>query len=120
MSPVNKVIISGNISGEPVLRHTASGKAVLNFTIGNDQVRRVGGQLDSKTNWFDCTLWADKAERGAEMLQKGSEVLVIGKLNERLYTDSQQRRRRQVEIVADDFTLIRQPARAQEQLTVSP
>jgi len=123
----NLVIIGGNIGKIPELRHTESGRAVLNFSLANDRVRRVGGTIDRKTGWYDITCWDEQAEHNAKHLTKGSEVLVTGRLNVRSYTDRDGIKRRQTEIIASKIDWIKiAPVReeaedtAPAQLTTNP
>ena len=69
-----KVIFAGYLTDKPVMRYTPQGKAVTNFTLAiND--------YGEKTMWMRVTVWGDRAESVAEYLDKGSPVLVEGRLD---------------------------------------
>lgn len=110
----NMVILGGNIGQTPVLRQTASGRSVLNFSIANDFIRKVGGTLDRKTTWHDITVWDEQAEHNARHLTSGSNVLVTGRVNVRAYTDRVGNKRRQTEIVADKIDWIKLAPRKEQ------
>lgn len=125
MVNINMVMIAGNIGKDPVLRRTESGRAVLNFSLANDRVRKVGGVTERRTSWFDITVWDEQAEHNARHLTSGSEVIVTGRLNVRTYNDREGNTRRQVEIIASNIhwvKLAERKNRAQEtmQLTTQP
>lgn len=71
----------GNIGAEPVLRYTDSEKAVLNFRVAVNQVKKSGDEYkDTNTTWYEVTLWEGQAERAVELLKQGSRVFVEGRL----------------------------------------
>lgn len=76
----------GNLGGDPELRFTPSGAAVVNFSVGVAERKRDGDQwVDGETTWYRCNAWRTLAENIAESLNKGDRVLVIGTLKSRSY-----------------------------------
>lgn len=85
------VTVSGNLTGNPELRKTASGVSVCNFTIASTP--RVYDSATSKwkdgsTLFLRCTLWREYAEHFAAGVTKGQAVLATGTLESSTYTDS--------------------------------
>jgi single stranded DNA-binding protein len=66
---LNKLIRLGR---DAELRKTQTGKSVLGFAGAYD----VGYGDKKKTQWIDCSLWGDQAERVASMLTKGTQVVI--------------------------------------------
>ena len=76
------LIIVGNLGSDPEMRYTPNGQAVTNFSLAaNRQYTDSGGQLVKETTWFRVTAWGKTAENCNQYLQKGSKVLVEGRLN---------------------------------------
>jgi len=68
-----QITIIGNLGRKPELHYTPKGKAVTNFSVA------VNNYQD-KTAWFEVTVWGNQAEACSEYLQKGSKVMVEGRL----------------------------------------
>lgn len=72
---MNKVILSGNLTRDPELRVTASGKSFARMTIA------VGRPFaKDKTDFFNLTVWERQAENCHTYLRKGSSVIVEGRI----------------------------------------
>jgi single-strand DNA-binding protein len=71
--------IIGNI-GEPALKFTPSGKAVLEFSLAENHSKKnaSGGWDEDGTTWRRVAIWDKKAETLAEHLKKGDRVIVTG------------------------------------------
>jgi single-strand DNA-binding protein len=76
-----KTIIVGNLGGDPEMRYTPSGQAVTNFSVAtNRQYTASDGQKVKETVWFRVSAWGKQAESCNQYLNKGSSVLVEGRL----------------------------------------
>ena len=71
-----KLIIIGNLGRDPEMRYTPDGKAVTTFSVAAS--RRYGEK--EETAWFRVSVWGKQAESCNQYLQKGSKVLVEGRL----------------------------------------
>jgi single-strand DNA-binding protein len=71
---VNLVIASGNLTRDPEMRYTNSGKAVVSFSIAVNE----GSGEKRTTVYMDCQAWEKQAELIAEYCRKGRKVLVTG------------------------------------------
>ena len=100
----NTITIVGNITDDPELRFTPTGRPVANFTVAvNRRSRTPEGQWEDKLDgFFRCNAWADMAENVAESLTKGARVLVTGRLQQRSWEDPEGNRRSAVEIQVDE------------------
>lgn len=76
-----KVIIVGNLGGDPEMRYTPSGQAVTNFSVATNR-RWTGsdGQLQEETVWFRVATWGKVAEACNQYLSKGRQVFCEGRL----------------------------------------
>ena len=76
-----KMIIVGNLGGDPEMRFTPSGQAVTNFSIAvNRQYTASSGERVKDTTWFRISAWGKQAENCNQYLRRGSRVLVEGRL----------------------------------------
>jgi single-strand DNA-binding protein len=100
----NTITLVGNITDDPELRFTPTGRPVANFTVAvNRRQRTPDGQWEDKLDgFFRCNAWADMAENVAESLVKGTRVLVTGRLQQRSWEDPEGNKRSAVEIQVDE------------------
>lgn len=104
MASENSVTLVGNITDDPELRFTPSGAAVANFTVAvNRRFRNQDGTWDDKLEgFFRCSCWRDMAENVAESLQKGTRVMVVGRLQQRSWDDQEGNKRSTIEVQVDE------------------
>ncbi len=77
-----KIVIVGNLGGDPEMRYTPSGQAVTNFSVAtNYQYTNSDGAQVKDTTWFRVSAWGRMAEVCNQYLSKGSKVLVEGRMN---------------------------------------
>jgi len=95
--PMNIIAVSGNLTRDPELRCTSSGKSVTTFTIAVD---RPG--VKDKTDFIDCVAWEKKAEFVSRNFCKGKRIEVSGVLTTRSY-DKDGQKRKAVEVRCDQI-----------------
>ncbi len=82
-----KIVIVGNLGGDPEMRYTPSGQAVTNFSVAtNRQYTDSNNQQVKETTWFRVSVWGRQAETCNQYLRQGSRVLVEGRLRPDLAT----------------------------------
>jgi single-strand DNA-binding protein len=103
---INSVVLVGNLTKDPELRHTPSGTAVTTLRVAvNDRVKR-GEEWTDAAYYFDVTVWGRTAENCAQYLAKGRPVGVQGKLTWREWDAQDGTKRQAVEIVADNIQFL--------------
>lgn len=119
---INSVTISGNIGHDPELRHTASGSAVLGFSVAvNERVKdRETGEWSDKANWVDCVMFGNRAQSLAPYLCKGSKVAIEGKLRWSQWQAQDGSKRSKVEIVVDEIEFMSTRDQAPQQQAPAP
>jgi single-strand DNA-binding protein len=102
MAAINRVVLVGNLTRDPELRHTPSGTAVCNLRLAvNTRRKDETGQWVDKPNYFDITVWGNQGESCAQYLTKGRPVAVDGRLEWREWETPEGNKRQAVDIVAD-------------------
>jgi single-strand DNA-binding protein len=98
------VTIVGNLTRDPELRFTPAGAPVTTFGVAVNRrwQNRDSQQWEESTSFFNVTCWRDLAQNVSESLEKGSRVLVSGRLDQRSWETQEGERRSVVEIVADE------------------
>jgi single-strand DNA-binding protein len=99
---VNVVVVTGNLTRDPELRHLGSGTAVCKLRVAvNSRRKDQGGNWVDKPNYFDVTVWGAQGENCANYLSKGRPVAVEGRLDWREWEDQGGNKRQSVEIIAN-------------------
>ena len=78
---INRVVLVGNLTRDPELRHTPSGTPVCSLRLAvNTRRKDESGQWTDKPNYFDITVWGQQGENCAQYLSKGRPVAIDGRL----------------------------------------
>lgn len=106
MASFNRVILMGNLTRDPVLRHIPTGTAVTDIVMAvNDRRKSTTGEWVDETTFVDITLWGRTAEIASEYLSKGSPVLIEGRLKLDMWeTDGQKRSK--LKVIGEKMSLI--------------
>lgn len=94
----------GNLTSAPELRFTQSGVAVANFTVAVQDRKfdkAKNEYVDGDTLFMRCSLWREFAEHVAGSLDKGTRVIVTGKLKQRAYETTAGEKRTSIELEVD-------------------
>ena len=97
---LNRVILIGRLTQDPVLSYTQSGKAVAKFTLAVDKgIKDQNGR--SQADFIDIVVWDKQAENVSNYVKKGHLTAVEGRLQVRSYETQEGQKRRAWEIVAN-------------------
>ena len=97
----NRVILVGNLTRDPEIRYTQSGKAVTKFTLAINNPRNK-----EETTFVDIVAWDRLGETCNTYLKKGSNALVEGRLVIRSYDDKDGNKRKATEVVIDNMQML--------------
>ncbi|WP_286240341.1 single-stranded DNA-binding protein [Neptuniibacter halophilus] len=105
---VNKVILVGNLGGDPEVRYMPNGNAVTNVTIATSESwkDKQTGQQQERTEWHRVVFFNRLAEIAGEYMRKGGKVYVEGSLRTRKWQDQSGQDRYTTEIVASEMQLL--------------
>lgn len=82
------ITIIGNLTSDPEIRYTPTGKPVANFTVAHNTRtfdQATGQWKDGKTIFMRCTAWGTLAENLRAETHKGKRIMVTGTLQQREY-----------------------------------
>jgi single-strand DNA-binding protein len=104
---INRVVLVGNLTRDPELRHTPSGTPVCSLRLAvNTRRKDESGQWTDKPNYFDITVWGQQGENCAQYLSKGRPVAIDGRLEWREWQAQDGGKRESVEVVADSVQFL--------------
>jgi len=100
---VNKVILVGNVGGDPETRYLPNGNAVTNISIATSDSwnDKQTGQRQERTEWHRVVFFGKLAEIAGEYLRKGSQVYVEGRLQTRKWQGQDGQDRYTTEVIVD-------------------
>lgn len=99
----NTITVVGNLTRDPELRYTQSGKATVTVGIAVNRRYQVNGEWQEQTSYMNVVAWDQLAENIAASLTKGARILVTGRLDIREYEAREGGKRTAVDIVADEI-----------------
>lgn len=102
---VNAVVIVGNLTRDPELRHTAGGTAVCDMRLAVNGSEKIGGEWKDRSDFFDVRVWGNQGESCAQYLAKGKRAGVSGKLRLEEW-ESGGEKKQKVLIVANDVQFL--------------
>lgn len=108
MANINRVVLVGNLTKDPELRHTPSGTSVtkLRIAVNTRQKDQATGEWGDKPNYFDVTVWGNQAESCAQFLARGRPVAIDGRLDWREWEAQDGSKRQAVEIIAESVQFL--------------
>ena len=107
MANFNKVLLVGNLTRDPELKHTPSNQAVAQIGLAvNRQFNTKDGEKREETTFVDCEAWGRTAEVMSQYLAKGRPVLVEGRLKLDQWQDKDGNNRSKLKVVIENFQFL--------------
>jgi len=108
MANLNKVMLLGNLTRDPELRHTPKGSAVADLGVAiNRRVPDGNGGWRDETTFVDVTVWGASAENANKYLSKGRGVFIEGRLQMDSWDDKTTgQKRTKLKVVADNLQFL--------------
>ncbi len=106
---LNKVVLCGRLTADPELKQTASGIAVVTFTLAVNrrfQARSADAQQQQQADFITLVAWRQTAEFISKFFKKGSALCVTGSIQTRSWQDNQGQRRYATEVVVDEAMFV--------------
>jgi single-strand DNA-binding protein len=98
----SSVTIIGNLTRDPEIRFTNTGRPVVTFGVAVNRRYQVNGEWQEQTSYFNVTAWGQLGENVAASCTKGTRAIIFGRLEQREYETREGEKRSVVEIVADE------------------
>ena len=105
-----QITIIGNLGRDPVSKQSQSGKQYATVSLA---ASRSLGQGQKETTWFSLTAWERLGQYLVNYAQKGSMVMVTGRLNPdaqnggpRIWFDNQGNARAAFEVIATEVKIL--------------
>ena len=102
MASANLVVLVGNLTRNPELRHTPVGQAVttLNVAVNRRYKDRDTGEWVEKVDFIPVSVWGAQAENCDKYLSKGRPVYIEGRLSQRNWESPSGEQRSKLEVIA--------------------
>lgn len=118
---LNKVILVGRITKKPELKKTPTGQDVTSFSMATSQrFLDKDGVKQEKTEFHNVVIWGKKAVTFCQWMDKGSLVLIEGRLTTRKWQDKAGVTHYMTEIVSEKESFGPKPAATKQQSTAQP
>ena len=101
---LNKVILIGNIGRDPDLRQTDNGSVISTFSLATNTtwVGRDGAR-NERTEWHNIVAWNRLAEICKQIIHKGDQVYIEGRLRTRSWLDENNERHYRTEVITEQM-----------------
>src|ERR1700735_4109790 len=100
----NSVRLVGNLGMDPEVKSFDNNKKLARFSIAtNESYKNAKGEKVTETQWHNLVIWGTQAQLAGDMLKKGDEIAVEGKLSNNNYTDKDGNKRYVCEVVVNEF-----------------
>ncbi|MFC1540435.1 single-stranded DNA-binding protein [Candidatus Margulisiibacteriota bacterium] len=97
---LNRSILAGRLTADPVVRYTQKELAVTHFTLA---INRSGSD---NAEFINCVAWGGLAKVCGEYLKKGRLVAVEGRLQIRSFKNKKGEKRSSTEVVVDNMQML--------------
>ena len=99
----NSVTLVGNLTRDPELRFTTGGRGQASFGLAVSRRYQVNNEWQEQTSFFNVVAWGTLGENAAASLNKGTRIIVTGRLEQRSHETQQGEKRNVVEVIADEI-----------------
>ena len=102
----NKVVLVGNLTRDIELRYTTSGVAIGNSSIAVTRKITSNGERRDETCFIDISFFGKSAEIANQYLNKGSKLLIEGRLKFDQWTDNNGQNRSRHSIAVESMEML--------------
>ena len=100
----NSVRLVGNLGMDPEVKLFDTNKKMVRISLAtNESYKNDKGEKITDTQWHNLIFWGNQAKYAEDLLKKGDEVAIEGKLSNRNYVDKEGIKRYVSEIVVNEF-----------------
>lgn len=84
---MNKSILHGNVGKDPEVKTIGESKVAKFSLATNKTFKNSSGEKETKTEWHNIVMWGKLAELAEKYVTKGSQLIVVGEITYRSYTN---------------------------------
>lgn len=106
---LNRVILIGRLTRDPVIRFLPSGTQLVEFSIAYNRRYMVGDIWKEESHFFDVKAYGKLAEKIGANISKGYTVVIEGRLVQDRWEDREGKIQSKVRIVAEAVRIINKP-----------
>ena len=100
----NSVRLVGNLGMDPEVKSFENDRKLAKIAIAtNETYKNDKGERITDTQWHNLVLWGAQAKLAEQILRKGDEIAIEGKLASRSYVDKDGVKRYVTEVVVNEF-----------------
>lgn len=103
----NRVQLIGNLGNAPEIRNTEGGKKMARFSMAtNESYKNAEGEKITETQWHNLIAWGKVADIAENLLAKGTEVAIEGKLVNNNYVDKDGNKKYSTDVHVTEILLL--------------
>lgn len=103
----NSVRLVGNLGMDPEVKSFDNNRKLAKIAIAtNESYKNDKGERITNTQWHNLVLWGAQAQLAEDLLRKGDEIAVEGRLASSSYVDKDGNKRYSTEVVVNEFLKI--------------
>lgn len=100
----NSVRLIGNLGMDPEVKTFDSNKKMARLSLAtSESYKNEKGEKVTDTQWHNLVIWGTQAQIAGDLLKKGDEIVIEGRLNNRSYLDKDGNKKYTSEIVVNEF-----------------
>jgi len=107
--PMNGITLTtaGNLTRDPEFSTVGSGKSLAKFSLAIERSwRTADGEWDKAVSYLDVVCWGNLADDVANLLKKGTRIVVSGRLDQQTWDDKETgAKRSRLELTADEVAI---------------
>lgn len=106
---LNQIILEAGVVKNEGLKYSARGTAYLSLSLAFETLEKKDSQWNARKNYIRGVLWGKQAERLAERLRTGSQIILRGKLEQKSWTDAAGNKKSAHSLTIDEVHFSRKP-----------
>ncbi|MDB5158454.1 MAG: ssb [Mucilaginibacter sp.] len=100
----NSVRLVGNLGMDPEVKTFDTNKKLAKLSLAtSDSYKNDKGEKITDTQWHNLVIWGAQAQIAGDLLKKGDEIVVEGRLSSRSYVDKDGNKKYISEIIVNEF-----------------
>lgn len=110
----NKAVVLGNITKDPELKTTPSGAQVCSFSIATNRAwfNKNTNEKQTEVEFHNIVAWGKTAQLVAQYMRRGSQILIEGRLQTRMWESQDGKKNYRTEVVVENMQFGAKPARS--------